>query len=110
MAGPYPRNIVGVAHRTAVMGSMMKVTVLSTKKTAWLKVVDRGPWGKVDRKTGEWFNGCPWHRNCEPKRRGRYKGCLDLTPPAARKLGLSNFSRVRVKIIYQRHVRSRKRM
>jgi hypothetical protein len=81
---------LGVAHRTHPLGSWVKVTNLRTGKSVRVRVIDRGPYGKLDAR-GRWFNGAR-----HPRRRGRFRGCVDLTPATARRIDHNGFERVRV--------------
>jgi hypothetical protein len=81
---------LGVAHRTRPLGSWVKVTNLRTGKSARVRVIDRGPYGKVDAR-GRWFNGARY-----PRRRGRYRGCVDLTVATARRIDHNGFERIRI--------------
>jgi hypothetical protein len=94
-ASPWLRRRVrptdlGVAHRTHPLGSWVKVTNLRTRKSVRVRVIDRGPYGKLDSQ-GRWFNGAR-----HPKRRGRFRGCVDLTPATARRIDHNGFEKVRV--------------
>lgn len=92
VAGPYPHEVAGVAHRTWKIGTLVDVTFRG--KTYRLPVVDRGPWGKTDAE-GRWFNGCP---KCADKdRSGEFRGCVDITLKAARRIGFTGRHRVKIR-------------
>lgn len=75
------------------MGARIRITNLRTKLSAEGVVLDRGPYGKLD-KDGRWFNSRR-HRS----RRGRYRGCADLTPALAKAIGHDGRDRVRLERI-----------
>ena len=65
----------GVAHRTLACGTPIGVCNLRTSRCTSAFVVDRGPWGAIDRK-GQ------WHARIPPLHPGEhYRGELDLLPP-----------------------------
>lgn len=64
----------GVAHRTLPCGASLGICNVRTGLCTAAYVVDRGPWGALDRK-GD------WHLRTGPLRSGeRYRGVLDLLP------------------------------
>ena len=64
------------AHRTYPFGTLVRVTYLRNKRSVDVVIVDRGPWGK-NRKEG---------------------AIIDLSPSAAKKLGMVRAGQVRVRI------------
>lgn len=101
---------LGIAHRTRPLGSWVRVTNLRTGKSARVRVIDRGPFGRTDR-NGSWYNGASEYRTC--RRRGfgledpacyrsksRFVGCADLTPAVARRIGHNGKERVQVDSSY----------
>ena len=78
----------GVAHRTHPLGSWVTITNLRTRKTVQAQVIDRGPYGAVHQ--GKWRLK---KRKTDP---GKWRGCLDMTPPIAKELGHNGFELVRV--------------
>lgn len=84
---------VGIAHRSLPMGARVLVTNLRTGKSVVATVIDRGPWGKVDEK-GNWFNG-----RKQRKRKGRYRGCADLTPRLVQLLGHNKKELVKLELL-----------
>ncbi len=78
----------GVAHRTLPCGTRIGVCLARTKTCTLAYVVDRGPWGALNRK-GEWH-----------QRTGRllpgehYRGELDLLPGVYTPLGLVGIEQV----------------
>lgn len=82
---------LGIAHRTRPLGSMVDVINFRTGKIARVPVIDRGPYGKIDEK-GRWFNGAR-----DLKRKGRWRGCADLTPATAAKIGHNGYEPVLIK-------------
>lgn len=90
---PVSATDLGIAHRAWPMGARIRITNLRTKLSAEGVVLDRGPYGKVD-KDGRWFNSRR-HRS----RIGRYRGCADLTPALAKLIGHDGKDRVRVTLL-----------
>ena len=45
---PVSKNDIGIAHRRFPIGSLVKVTNVRTGKSAKARVIDRGPYGKLD--------------------------------------------------------------
>ena len=90
---PVSATDMGIAHRTWPMGARIRVTNLRTKLSAEGVVLDRGPWGKLD-KDGRWFNSRR-HRG----RLGKFRGCADLTPAIAKAIGHDGLDRVRIDLL-----------
>ena len=64
----------GVAHRTLACGTPLGICDIRTNQRTSAFVVDRGPWGALDRKGA-------WHARIPPLRPGEhYRGELDLLP------------------------------
>ena len=89
---PVSPKDIGIAHRTWPMGAKIRITNLRTKLSANGVVLDRGPYGKLN-KDGKWFNSRR-HRD----RLGRYRGCADLTPALARLIKHDGKERVRIEL------------
>ena len=87
---PVSKDDIGIAHRRFPIGSLVKVTNVRTGKSAKARVIDRGPYGKLDSR-GRWFNGQK-HKD----REGIYRGCADLTPRLARAIGHNGKEIVRI--------------
>lgn len=85
-AGHDPRTTPGFAHRTLPLRSWALVCY---RRCARLQVIDRGPYGKITA-SGRWVNGA---RSREP---GTWRGCADLTPLGAARIGLRGLSPIRV--------------
>ena len=78
----------GVAHRTLACGTRLGVCNLRTSQCTTAFVVDRGPWGALDRK-GE------WHMRTTPLRAGEhYRGELDLLPGTYSAIALAGIEKV----------------
>ncbi|KKN20756.1 hypothetical protein LCGC14_0932220 [marine sediment metagenome] len=80
---PYVRPTdVGVAHRTLPFGTIVEITLPRTGKTTTATVIDRGPFGRVD-KNGKWYSGASFYRKHKSKEipGAGWVGCLDMTPP-----------------------------
>jgi hypothetical protein len=78
----------GVAHRTLACGTRLGVCNLRTSQCTMAFVVDRGPWGALDRK-GE------WHLRTTPLRPGEhYRGELDLLPGTYSAIALAGIEKV----------------
>jgi hypothetical protein len=90
---------LGIAHRTRKLGSWVRVTNLRTGKSTRARVIDRGPYGKLDAQ-GRWFNGAR-----DRTRKGTWRGCADLTPAVAKRIGHNGFERVRLVSWYRRPAR-----
>lgn len=78
----------GVAHRTLPCGTQLGVCLPRTKVCTGAYVVDRGPWGALDRR-GQW--------HARPKRLlpgEHYRGALDLLPRVYTALGLTGIEKV----------------
>lgn len=98
-----PEKDVGIAHRTLPMGS--KVVLLNPKNNKWVvaTVMDAGPYGAMLRKgekpapgqickkkkTGTW---CVKKNKSQP---GKWRGCVDTTPLAAKMLGHNGYQNIR---------------
>lgn len=78
----------GVAHRTLPCGTRLGICNLRTSQCTTAFVVDRGPWGVLDRK-GE------WHMRTTPLRAGEhYRGELDLLPGTYTAIALAGIEKV----------------
>ena len=97
----------GIAHRTWPLGSWVRVCVPRTGRCETVKVIDRGPFGAVNKR-GKWRNAARdyrrWYRSeadiprwAWTDRRGvewHWRGCADLTPRLRRKLKHNGFEQV----------------
>ena len=83
-------NDRGVAHRTLPFGTTLRITNLRTKLSTTARVVDRGPFGRINVR-GYWYNGIHFYRKFffakKPiptktwsKGVEGWRGCLDITP------------------------------
>lgn len=78
----------GVAHRTLACGTRLGICNLRTGQCTAAYVVDRGPWGVLDRK-GE------WHVRTSALRPGEhYRGELDLLPGTYTAIALTGIEKV----------------
>jgi hypothetical protein len=78
----------GVAHRTLPCGTAIGVCNVRTSRCTSAFVVDRGPWGALDRK-GQ------WHARIPPLRPGEhYRGELDLLPAVYSAIALTGIEKV----------------
>ncbi len=78
----------GVAHRTLPCGTPIGVCLARTGQCTPAYVVDRGPWGALNRK-GE------WHQRTDRLRPGEhYRGELDLLPNVFNGIGLVGIEKV----------------
>lgn len=93
---PVEPGDMGIAHRTWPIGATIKIRNLKTGLIAYGKVIDRGPYGKVDE-AGKWFNA-----RRERDRKGRYRGCADLTPDLARSIGHKGKTKVKITLLRSR--------
>ncbi len=84
---------MGIAHRTWPMGARIIIKNLRTGLEAHARVIDRGPYGKLDKR-GRWFNS-----RKERKRVGKYRGCADLTPSLAKAIGHDGRDRVQITLL-----------
>lgn len=93
---PVEKNDVGIAHRTWPIGAMVRITNIRTGKSAKVRVIDRGPYGKIGP-NGRWFNSR--RKGKAVKREGKYRGCADLTPKLVRMLGHNKRELVMVELL-----------
>lgn len=78
----------GVAHRTLACGTRLGICNLRTGQCTAAYVVDRGPWGVLDRR-GE------WHVRTTALRPGEhYRGDLDLLPGTYTAIALTGIEKV----------------
>jgi hypothetical protein len=78
-------SAVGVAHRHLPCGA--QVTICTKKKCIRAYIVDRGPYGAID-KQGK------WHRRNKLLPGERWRGIVDLLPPITNELGITGLSKV----------------
>ena len=79
------------AHRTLPCGSWVQIENLGTGNIAWCKILDRGPYGKLDE-NGEWFNAA-----VEKERDGEFRSVIDMSKAVSEKLNSMGMARVRIK-------------
>ena len=95
---------IGVAHRTLPLGSKVRVTNVRNGRSTVARVVDRGPFGRRNVR-GRWYNGVEVFRRARRRRRpiptvmaskgvDGWRGCLDLLPIVAKRIGLNGFEKV----------------
>ena len=81
-------------------GAWVHIENVRTGDTAWCKVMDRGPYGKHDE-NGKWFNSSLDRRQAEAegreRRKGKYRGIIDMSKSVSDKLNSKGLLRVRVK-------------
>ena len=87
------------AHRTLPCGTLLLVQSVQTGKTAWCRVLDRGPYGALTAE-GTWIIKKPGDQETAT---ATWRGVLDVGPRVGRELGLRG--RGRVRIWWQRPVR-----
>ena len=87
------------ASRTIPCGTWVYIENLSSGGHAWCKVLDRGPYGKID-KNGNWFNAAKDRKQAKeegkPLRVGQYRSIIDMSPLVSLSLGSKGMSTVRV--------------
>lgn len=98
-----PKKDIGIAHRTLPVGS--KVVLLNPSNDRWVvaTVLDRGPYGALLRKNESPAPGQNCHRKgsrvwCVKKRKsdpGKWRGCVDTTPRAAKMIGHNGFQKIK---------------
>jgi hypothetical protein len=81
-------------------GTWVHIENVRTHDTAWCKVMDRGPYGKHDA-NGVWFNSSLDRRQAKAenrdRRKGKYRGIIDMGRSVSKKLGSNGMVRVRVR-------------
>jgi len=87
---------MGIAHRSWPMGAYIRIENLKTGQRSFGRVIDRGPYGKLDAE-GNWFNA-----RKKRNRVGKYRGCADLTPSLARAIGHRGKTRVKITLFRRR--------
>lgn len=101
-----PQRDIGIAHRTLPVGSLVVLqNPLKPDKWVVATVVDRGPYGALlapDEEPAE-SQTCRTRRDgkvwCVKKKRerpGKWRGCVDTTPKAAKLLEHNGFQRIRL--------------
>jgi len=83
-----PDNDYGIAHRTLPLGSIVTITNPRTGLAVRTEVIDRGPYGAIYR--GNWV----LKRNAIAK--GKWRGCVDLTPLTAEAIGHNGYEPVKL--------------
>ena len=78
----------GIAHRSYPLGSWVEIRNLRTGRMVETQVIDRGPYGAMHK--GRWII------KKRPSDPGRWRGCADLTPPVAKKIGHNGFERISI--------------
>ena len=94
---PVSKTDMGIAHRDLPIGSLIRITNLRTGLSAKVRVIDRGPYGKLDKR-GRWFNGAR-----DKKREGTYRACADLTERLARTIKHNGKEPVLLQLIKEDH-------
>lgn len=74
-------------------GVWVQVENVANGNTAWCKVMDRGPYGKLD-KNGKWFNAAINPEKCPEC---KFKGVIDMGQSVADRLGSNGAVTVKVK-------------
>lgn len=80
---------LGIAHRWWPLGSTVIVQHVRSGRMAFGVVLDRGPYGATTPE-GDWA------LKLKPSDPGRWRGCADLTPALARRIGHDGFDAVRL--------------
>ena len=93
---------VGIAHRDLPQGTWVNVCNKRTGLCATGVVLDAGPYGMVDEKG--WFNSAlaPTRRRTLIRKVGKhkaYRGCADLTPALAQKIGHNGLEKVSIRVL-----------
>lgn len=102
----------GVAHREFPLGRWVSITSLRTGETTEARVIDRGPFGRIDE-DGDWYNGVEVFR--EANRAGEdipkdgWRGCLDMTPRVANAIDADGFEPVVVHLLPKKRKRKRRK-
>lgn len=100
---------VGVAHRTLPFGTKLRITNHRTKLSTHAWVIDRGPFGRINTK-GKWYNGIGYYRKFLRAKKPiptkmyakgveGWRGCLDMTPAAARAIKLNGLENVTFEVV-----------
>lgn len=87
----------GVAHRTLPCGSLVLLSLPRTGKIVVAPVVDAGPYGAL-------LNDGTWVLKLRRSDPGRYRGCLDLTPPVSAALSHGGFEPVSAWVLPSRFI------
>ena len=77
----------GVAHRDIPCGTPLIVCAAHTERCARVYVVDRGPFGALDK------NG-KWHVRKKLKEGESYRGILDMLPKPSRSIGIIGIHKI----------------
>ena len=78
-------------------GAWVRIENVRNGNKSWCKVMDRGPYGKIDE-NGEWFNAKkPEHEG----REGAYRSLIDMSSSVSEQLGSNGM--IRVKVRYWKH-------
>jgi hypothetical protein len=85
---PVNSRDLGIAHRTLPLGSEVLVYSQRTHRVSWAVVIDRGPYGAM-------YDG-RWRLKKRRSDPGVWRGCADLTPRVARRLGHDGWDRIAV--------------
>lgn len=95
---PVDDQDIGIAHRTLPLGKPIIVFNRRTRQASHGIILDRGPYGAMHE--GKWFVKKYKHQP------GTYRGCADLTPRLARRVGHDSWDKV---TLYWRRDRKGKR-
>lgn len=85
----FDRNVIGIAHRFLPCGKHVLIHIPRTDKWQDAIVIDRGPYGAI-MEDGSW--GLKIKRD-DP---GKWRGCVDMTPPLSRALDHSGWDIVEI--------------
>jgi hypothetical protein len=85
-------------------GTWVHIENVRTGDTAWCKVMDRGPYGKIDTEghdKGEWFNASVDRKLAEEEgrepRKGKYRAVIDMSRSVSKKLRSKGILKVRIR-------------
>lgn len=86
--------------RKSLCGEWVLIENTRTGDTAWCKVMDLGPYGKISPE-GEWFNGAVDRREAKeqgrPPRKGRYRSIIDMSRSVSKQLNSKGMVKVKVR-------------
>lgn len=81
-------------------GSWVLIENVENNATTWCKVMDTGPWGKIDA-NGKWFNAATDRKMAKAsgrsRRKGKYRGLIDMSKSVSKVLKSTGMAKVRVK-------------
>jgi len=99
----------GIAHRTLPVGTRVRITNPRTKLSTLATVVDRGPFGRVNRH-GKWYSGAAFYRRFLHAKRAipatmashrvdGWRGCVDMTARVGRAIKFSGKEVVLLEVV-----------